>query len=135
MLVGRRFTIILFSYSSHSRLPRGSSTDASVFDFTDGPPVHDALTLAYVLRPELFTGKRYRAEVETSGTHTTGCTSFDLWDYKRADLVDYHEGRDDSLSWGSKGKNVFLTESLDVRPLSLPFCSFDCLADGHYRWF
>lgn len=36
----------------------------TTFGFNDGPPLHDALTIAYVIRPDLFTSTRYRVDVE-----------------------------------------------------------------------
>lgn len=38
------------------------------FGFNDGPPLHDALTVAYVSQPELFHASRYRVDVELTGT-------------------------------------------------------------------
>ncbi|KAG8900865.1 Uridine nucleosidase 1 [Tulasnella sp. 403] len=43
----------------------------SVFRF-DGPPLHDPLTVAYVIRPDLFQTKRYRVDCELNGLHTAG---------------------------------------------------------------
>ncbi|KAI0307001.1 uridine nucleosidase [Multifurca ochricompacta] len=45
----------------------------STFGFLDGPPLHDALTIAYVARPELFTRLR--------GIHTTGETIAAFFDF------------------------------------------------------
>src|SRR5215813_8233146 len=51
-----------------------AETYKSTFGFADGPPLHDALTIAYIVDRELFTCKRYRVDVELSGTHTSGAT-------------------------------------------------------------
>ncbi|KAH8830258.1 uridine nucleosidase [Flagelloscypha sp. PMI_526] len=75
----------------------------STFGFNDGPPLHDALTIAYVSRPSLFTGKRYRVDVELTGEHSLGETVVDVWNYRTTDD-----------SWGPNGKNCFVTEKLDV---------------------
>lgn len=75
----------------------------SEFGFNDGPPLHDALTIAYVSQPELFKSKRYHVDVELSGTHTIGSTVVDIWDYAKSDE-----------SWGQSGKNCIVTEDLDV---------------------
>ena len=75
----------------------------SVFGFTEGPPLHDALTLAYVAYPEMFKCKRYRVDVELSGEHTIGETVVDMWNYKDTDA-----------SWGPKGKNCLVEERVDV---------------------
>ncbi|KAF7975101.1 hypothetical protein HWV62_10375 [Athelia sp. TMB] len=75
----------------------------STFGFDIGPPLHDALTVAYVAQPQLFGGKRFRVDVELRGEHTSGETVVDVWDYQRCD-----EG------WGVGGKNVFVTQSVDV---------------------
>ena len=74
-----------------------------VFDFKEGPPLHDALTIAYVAHPELFTCKRYRVDVELRGTHTTGETVVDIWDYRKC-----------GDSWGEDGKNCLVAQKLDV---------------------
>jgi len=75
----------------------------STFDFVDGPPLHDALTIAYVSQPELFTGKRYRVDVEMTGAHTSGQTVADVWGYLKVDDT-----------WGRTGKNCEVATDLDV---------------------
>ncbi|KZT32662.1 Inosine/uridine-preferring nucleoside hydrolase [Sistotremastrum suecicum HHB10207 ss-3] len=74
-----------------------------VFGFQNGPPLHDALTIAYIVNPELFTGTRYRVDVELEGKHTVGETVVDMWDYKKCDHT-----------WGREGKNCIVTQSVDV---------------------
>jgi len=69
-------------------------TYESTFGFMDGPPLHDALTIAYVSRPELFTGIRYRVDVELTGAHSSGQTVADVWGYLKLDDT-----------WGRTGKN------------------------------
>lgn len=76
----------------------------STFGFTDGPPLHDALTIAYVSAPELFQSKRYRVDVELTGVHSIGQTVVDVWQYTDCDDT-----------WGSSGRNCLVTEKLDVR--------------------
>ncbi|PCH40835.1 nucleoside hydrolase [Wolfiporia cocos MD-104 SS10] len=76
----------------------------STFGFLDGPPIHDALTIAYVAHPEMFQCKRYRVDVELSGAHTAGETVVDIWNYRVCDD-----------SWGRSGKNCLVAESLDVQ--------------------
>lgn len=80
----------------------------TTFGFTEGPPLHDALTIAYVSQPELFTCKRYRIDVELAGVHSVGETVADVWDYRRC-----------SDSWGRDGKNCLVATSVDVRKTSL----------------
>lgn len=75
----------------------------STFGFMDGPPLHDALTIAYVSRPELFTGRRYKVDVELTGAHTSGQTVADVWGYLKADDT-----------WGRTGKNCEVATDLDV---------------------
>ncbi len=75
----------------------------STFGFTDGPPLHDALTIAYVAAPELFTCRRFRVDVELSGTHTAGETVVDVWNYRACDD-----------SWGRNGRNCMVAEKVDV---------------------
>lgn len=88
-------------------------TYRSTFGFEDGPPLHDALTIAYISRPQLFTCKRYRTDVELTGLHTTGETIVDIWDYRASDD-----------SWGTTGKNCNVAEGLDVGTIFSP--SSDC---------
>lgn len=89
-----------------------ADTYKSTFGFVHGPPLHDALTVAYVARPDLFSLQRYRVDVELNGTHTSGETVVDVWDYRRCDD-----------SWGSTGKNCLVAKSVDVIVLQaiLPF--------------
>lgn len=75
----------------------------STFGFMHGPPLHDALTIAYVSNPEMFQCKRYRVDVELSGAHTAGETVVDIWNYRQCDD-----------SWGRDGKNCMVAESLNV---------------------
>ncbi|GAA5975883.1 hypothetical protein JCM11641_002828 [Rhodosporidiobolus odoratus] len=73
-----------------------------------GPPIHDALTVAYISNPELFKGNRYHVDVELTGQHSLGATVVDIWEYKK-DEIDQ-----DPNNWGRKGKNVFVVEEVDV---------------------
>ncbi|GAA5859770.1 hypothetical protein JCM1840_006446 [Sporobolomyces johnsonii] len=91
-----------------------ASTYASVFDFQDGPPVHDPLCIAYLAKPELFRGKRYRVDVELEGKWTAGTTSVDLWEYRKDELTEWKKDPESRESWGKFGKNVFVLEELDV---------------------
>lgn len=75
----------------------------SAFGFSDGPPLHDALTVAYVAHPELFKSRRFRVDMELTGTHSTGETVVDIWNYRKCDDT-----------WGYNGKNCIVAESLDV---------------------
>jgi len=75
----------------------------ATFGFVDGPPLHDALTIAFVSRPDLFSSQRYHVDVELSGTHTSGETVVDVWDYQCCDE-----------SWGPSGKNCLVVQSVDV---------------------
>jgi uridine nucleosidase len=73
------------------------------FGFTDGPPIHDALTIAYVSNPDLFICDRYRVDVELTGQYSSGETVVDLMHYRSCDE-----------SWGPLGKNCFVAKSIDV---------------------
>jgi len=75
----------------------------STFGFQDGPPLHDALTVAYVTRPELFTATRHRVDVELTGSHSMGETVVDVWKYKAVDDT-----------WGRTGRNCLVADSLNV---------------------
>ena len=44
-----------------------------------GAPLHDPLTVAYLLQPELFTGKQCNVSIETESELTLGHTSVDFW--------------------------------------------------------
>ncbi|MFN3647463.1 MAG: nucleoside hydrolase [Gemmobacter sp.] len=44
-----------------------------------GAPLHDPCTIAWLLRPELFTGREINVEIETEGRFTTGMTVADWW--------------------------------------------------------
>ena len=76
----------------------------SVFGFMDGPPLHDALTIAYISKPEMFTRKRYRVDVELTGAHSSGQTVADVYEYLKVDDT-----------WGRTGKNCEVATDLDVR--------------------
>ncbi|MFB7816993.1 nucleoside hydrolase [Paenibacillus chitinolyticus] len=55
-----------------------ASTYKEMFDF-DGAPVHDVLTVAYCVAPELFKTKDVNIVVETKGEYTAGTTLVDLY--------------------------------------------------------
>ncbi|KAF8076688.1 uridine nucleosidase [Lyophyllum atratum] len=80
-----------------------AATYKSTFGFNDGPPLHDALTVAYVSHPELFTTIRKRVDVELTGTHTLAETVVDIWNYRPC-----------NDSWGAGGKNCLVAQSVDV---------------------
>ena len=44
----------------------------------DGAPLHDPCAVAWLIRPELFTGSRINVEIETQGRFTSGMTVADL---------------------------------------------------------
>ncbi len=46
---------------------------------SEGAPLHDPCTIAYLLEPELFKGKRCNVEVETESPLTMGHTAVDFW--------------------------------------------------------
>ena len=75
----------------------------ATFGFIDGPPVHDALTVAYVSRPALFNLVRHRVDIELTGTHSMGETVVDIWNYRSCDD-----------SWGPDGKNCMVAQQVEV---------------------
>ncbi|KAF9535129.1 Inosine/uridine-preferring nucleoside hydrolase domain-containing protein [Crepidotus variabilis] len=81
-----------------------ASAYASTFGFAEGPPLHDALTIAYVAHPELFSLTRHRVDIELTGTHSLGETIVDVWKYKSVDDT-----------WGRDGKNCLVADNLDVK--------------------
>ncbi len=46
---------------------------------TDGGPLHDPTVIAYLIRPELFTGRDCNVEIETTSELTLGMTVVDWW--------------------------------------------------------
>ncbi len=46
---------------------------------TDGGPLHDPCTIAYLLRPDLFSGKQVNVEIEIHSELTMGATAVDYW--------------------------------------------------------
>lgn len=46
---------------------------------SEGGPLHDPCTIAYLLRPELFQGKEVRIDVEIHSELTMGETAVDFW--------------------------------------------------------
>lgn len=57
---------------------------------TDGGPLHDPTVIAYLLKPELFSGRECNVEIETSSKLTLGMTVIDWWhvtDRKKNALV------------------------------------------------
>jgi inosine-uridine nucleoside N-ribohydrolase len=76
----------------------------TTFGFAHGPPLHDALAVMFVSRPDLFTTRRFRVDIELAGAHTAGETVVDVWSYRQTDDT-----------WGPNGKNCIVAESLDVR--------------------
>ncbi len=46
---------------------------------SEGAPLHDPCTIAWLIRPELFTGRHINVEIELEGRHTTGMTVADWW--------------------------------------------------------
>ncbi|KAF8633273.1 hypothetical protein AX17_004448 [Amanita inopinata Kibby_2008] len=75
----------------------------TTFGFKDGPPIHDALTIAYVSRPGIFQSTRCRVDVELTGNHTIGETVVDIWNYRSCDDT-----------WGSNGKNCMVAKQVEV---------------------
>jgi len=80
-----------------------ASSYKSTFGFNNGPPLHDALTIAYISRPDIFKCTRHRVDVELGGTHTAGETVVDLWNYQTTDDT-----------WGRGGKNCLVAEAVEV---------------------
>lgn len=46
---------------------------------SDGAPLHDPCVTAYLIRPELFTGRHINVEIETTSELTMGMTVADWW--------------------------------------------------------
>jgi len=46
---------------------------------SEGAPLHDPCTVAWILRPDLFTGRQINVEIETQSPLTLGMTVADWW--------------------------------------------------------
>jgi purine nucleosidase len=46
---------------------------------SEGAPLHDPCTIAWLIRPDLFSGRRVNVEIETEGRLTAGMTVADWW--------------------------------------------------------
>jgi purine nucleosidase len=46
---------------------------------SEGAPLHDPCTIAYLLKPGLFRGKHVRIDIETGSELTMGATAVDFW--------------------------------------------------------
>lgn len=46
---------------------------------SDGAPLHDPCTIAYLIQPDLFAGRHINVEIETSSDLTLGMTVADWW--------------------------------------------------------
>jgi purine nucleosidase len=46
---------------------------------SQGGPLHDPCVIAYLIRPDLFTGRHINVEIETKGEFTLGMTVADWW--------------------------------------------------------
>ncbi len=46
---------------------------------SEGGPLHDPTTIAYLLAPELFSGRHVNVEIETGSALTRGMTVADWW--------------------------------------------------------
>ena len=57
---------------------------------SDGGPLHDPCTVAWLLEPALFTGRECHVAVETASELTMGCTAVDFWGVT---------GRDPNVTW------------------------------------
>ena len=99
-----------------------ADTYKSTFGFNDGPPLHDALTIAYVAQPDLFQATRYRVAIELTGTHSLAATVVDIWKYLPCDDT-----------WGRDGRNCLVAESLNVGSSSLFYLLYILLITGYPR--
>jgi purine nucleosidase len=46
---------------------------------SDGAPLHDPCTIAWMIAPNMFTGRHCNVEIETSSELTMGMTVIDWW--------------------------------------------------------
>lgn len=86
-LIGNRASVFINSIlSGYGELLSDKNTerneDIQVIEETGLPiPMHDPTTVAYVIKPELFSGKKYYADVELKGELTLGFTLIDKENY------------------------------------------------------
>jgi purine nucleosidase len=74
---------------------------------SEGAPLHDPCTIAYLLKPDLFTGRHINVEIETGSDLTLGMTVADWWRVSgRAPNATFMGGIDDD------GFFTLLTERL-----------------------
>ena len=73
----------------------------------NGGPLHDPLTCAYLLAPELFVTQPMYVEVDTSGGPSSGRTNCDLWN-----LTDEPPNAEVALQVDADGFYELLTERL-----------------------
>ncbi|HFB54718.1 MAG TPA: nucleoside hydrolase [Hellea balneolensis] len=94
--------------AAYSILGPHSFYDQDIY-FTDGAPLHDPCTIAYVLKPELFTLRDVNISVETSSPLTRGHTAIDYW---------HRTNRPKNALWADdidvEGVYALLSESLKV---------------------
>lgn len=50
-----------------------------VFNFQNGPPLHDPLAVAYVIDPDMFETKLMRVDIETQSSLCSGQTICDVY--------------------------------------------------------
>ena len=46
---------------------------------SEGAPLHDPCTIAYLINPDLFSGRHINVEIETNSELTLGMTVADWW--------------------------------------------------------
>lgn len=56
-----------------------AKTYRDVFGFAQGPPVHDALVVAYIAKPQAFQEQLCRVDAELAGKHTRGALVVDTF--------------------------------------------------------
>ena len=78
-----------------------ANTYRDVFGFQDGPPIHDALVVAYLAHPELFSSVKCRVDVELGGEHSKGAYIVDVYNRKPGQVLNAEMARalDVSRGW------------------------------------
>jgi uridine nucleosidase len=75
-----------------------AKTYKEVFGFQDGPPIHDALVVSYIARPELFTSILCRVDIERSGKHSRGALVVDIFNRKAGQRLNVELSRSLNVS-------------------------------------
>lgn len=81
-----------------------AQTYLEVFGFTEGPPVHDALVVAYIARPEAFTSQLCRVDAERFGEFTRGTLVVDPFERSVPRIKNVEIARTIKVGWPDRAE-------------------------------